>query len=249
MVDGRIAGTPIESALVALARKSCEAPARLEPADLEPIRGLVGDGALDYVLVLASFHFINRIADQLGVDPEVAGLGWLRRMEPIRRQIVGVTSRLLRRMDLTNRPYGRSFDDALALLPASVDRRALEPLRPRPHLVEAIALAIEERDRRSRLERSTLARVYRAVEASLPACADDAGGFHVRPPDPVLAFAFVGTRYAQRTTEAMIEDLRAADFDDVDLLDLAIAVADANQWARMHRLLGLPPGIFGPSQS
>ena len=27
-------------------------------------------------------------------------------------------------------------------------------------------------------------------------------------------------------------------------VDLAIAVADANQWARTHRLLGLPPDLF-----
>jgi hypothetical protein len=28
------------------------------------------------------------------------------------------------------------------------------------------------------------------------------------------------------------------------LLDLAVAIADANQWARLYRLLGLPPELF-----
>jgi hypothetical protein len=42
----------------------------------------------------------------------------------------------------------------------------------------------------------------------------------------------------------MIDALRATGFDDLAILDLAIAVADANQWARTHRLLGLDPALF-----
>ena len=68
--------------------------------------------------------------------------------------------------------------------------------------------------------------------------------FHLRPEDPVEAFAFIGTRYAYRTTEAMIAALRERGYDDLGVLDLAIAVADANQWARLHRLLGLAPELF-----
>ena len=33
-------------------------------------------------------------------------------------------------------------------------------------------------------------------------------------------------------------------YDDIPILDLAIAVAEANQWARIHRLLGLGPELF-----
>ncbi len=61
-----------------------------------------------------------------------------------------------------------------------------------------------------------------------------------RPTDPVEAFAFVGSRYASRTTERMIEALREAGYDDLGILALTIAVADANNWARLHRLAGLP---------
>ena len=105
-------------------------------------------------------------------------------------------------------------------------------------------LVLEERDRASSLDRAALAHVHRTVEAALPRSAEDATGFHARPADPVDGFAFVGTRYAQRTTPESIAALRRAGYDDLGILDLAIAVADANQWARMFRLAGLPPSLF-----
>jgi alkylhydroperoxidase family enzyme len=41
----------------------------------------------------------------------------------------------------------------------------------------------------------------------------------------------------------MIEALRGAGYDDLNILDLATAIADANQWARLYRLTGLDPQI------
>jgi alkylhydroperoxidase family enzyme len=157
-----------------------------------------------------------------------------------------MASVLLGRMDLRNRPYPISFDEARARLEAALGRRvgdAVEPLRARPTLVESLALAVAERERAS-LDPATRARVQRAVESALPSSMDDVAGFHRRPADPVEAFVFVGTRYAQRTTKDQIAALRAAGFDDLGILDLATAVADANQWARMHRLAGLPPDLL-----
>jgi alkylhydroperoxidase family enzyme len=60
----------------------------------------------------------------------------------------------------------------------------------------------------------------------------------------VDAFAFVGTRYARRITTDQIMARRRTGYDDLAILDLAIAVADANQWARMHRLARLPADLF-----
>jgi hypothetical protein len=200
--------------------------------------------------VIGSFHFINRIADLLRVDPEALPEG-LRRFEPLRRLGVRAASFLLGRMDLRNRTYDRSYDEAAASL-APVFARAtgrrlgddLAVCHSRPKLLEVLQLALEERDQRSSLDRTTLARVHRVVEEALPASPEEAQGFHARPADPVEAFAFVGTRYAQRTTEDMIAALRRAGYDDLGLLDLATAVADANQWAREHRLLGLAPDLL-----
>jgi alkylhydroperoxidase family enzyme len=225
-------------------------PARLVPADLDPLRALVGAGALDYAVVVGAFHFINRIADLLHVDPEALPAP-LRRVEPLRRLTVRVASRLMARMDLRERAYPVEYDAAVAeaapvfahALGGPVGD-ALAPLRARPKIVEALRLALEERDQRSSLDRATLARVHRTVETALPADDDEARGFHARPADPVEAFAFVGTRYAHRTTDGMIAALRRAGLDDVGILDLATAVADANQWARLHRLVGLRAELF-----
>lgn len=197
------------------------------------------------MLVLGVFHFINRIADLLHVDAEALPER-LRRFESIRRLGVRVASRILARGDLRNRPYAVGWDEArsrIAPLLERHDARALRALAPRPKLVEALQLALEERGRSS-VDRPTLARIHRTVEAALPVAATDVEGFHTRPADPVEAFAFVGTRYAYRTTAEMIDALRRAGYDDLGILDLAIAVADANQWARTHRLLGLSPDVF-----
>jgi hypothetical protein len=246
LLAGRAAdATPLERALVGLVRRAHEAPASLAPGDLEPLRGVAGAGALDYLLVLCAFHFITRVADLLAVPPEALP-STLRRFEPLRRLGVSVASILMRRMDLAPRPYPTSYEDARARLEAALGRRlgdAVEPLRPRPKLVEAIALAVEERDRSS-LDRDTLAGVHRAVERALPCSVEESTGFHARPPDPVEAFAFVGTRYAYRTTGDQIAALRQAGLDDLGILDLAVAIGDANQGARLHRLAGLPRDLF-----
>lgn len=239
-----------------LARKSIAAPKLLGTRDLEPLRAVVGDGAVDYALVLGGFHFINRIADLLHVDAEALPEG-LRRFELLRRFGVGIAARMFSRIDLANRRYAESFDEMLAAWPAETPATLggaslgsrLEPIRTRPKAGEILRLAIEERDSRSSLDRELLRRVQRGVEAALPSLRKEAEGFHPRPPDPIDAFVFVGTRYAARTTEGMIEALRRNGFDDIGILDLAIAVADANQWARTHRLLGLEAGLFSLAQA
>ncbi len=241
---------PIETALVTLARKAYEAPALLTPSDLDELRALVGDDALDFALVVNSFHFINRIADLLHVDPEALPEP-LRRFELLRKFSVWAASLLMRRMDLANRTYATSFEDAVAAIAPRVGTlsgealdTAFAPLRTRPKIVETFRLAMEERDLRSGLDRATLARIHATVEDALPTCTEEGEGFHARPTDPVEAFAFVGTRYAYRTTKDMIDALHEAGYDDLGVLDLATAVADANQWARSSRMLGLAPELF-----
>jgi hypothetical protein len=251
LVEGRAGdASPLERELIRLARKSGEYPRRLAPSDLEPIRALVGDGALDYALVIAAFHFINRIADLLHVDSEALPAP-LRRFEWLRRLAVRAAVVLRARMNLDVRVYDTTFDDAVARIAPRLDAAGalpagdiLAPLQSRPKLVEVAELALAERDDRSSIDRATLARVHRIVEHALPWSPADLEGFHMRPTDPVEAFAFVGTRYAYRTTKEMIGALRAAGYDDVGILDLAIAVADANQWARFYRLTGLDPSLF-----
>jgi len=249
VIDGRgIPPSALESELVRLARKSVEEPARLDRTDLDPLRELAGDGALDFALVLGAFHFVNRIADLLDVDAEALP-ETLRRFEWLRRLTVSIASRLVGRMDLANRPYPFSFEDTLAnarpVLGATRSWEVeLEPIRARPKIVEHFALALAERERRSSLDRATLARIHATVEGSLPASIEEVSSFHPRPPDPVEAFAFVGTRHPARTTRAMIDALRERGYGDLGILDLATAIADANAWARLHRLFGLKADLF-----
>lgn len=239
-----------EKCILELARKSVESPKRLAPEDLEPLRSVVGAGAVTYTVVAGSFHFINRMADLLRVDPEALPEG-LRRFDTLRRASVRVAALVFRGIDLANRPYRRTYDEAIEdsghvieeVLDGSLEDR-LDVLRERPQAIEVLRLALEERDRRSSLSRDLLARIHRGVEDALPAHREQASGFHSRPRDPVDTFVFVGTRYPARTTRSMIDALRSEGFDDLGVLDLATAVADANQWARTYRLLGLDPALF-----
>jgi len=242
--------TPLEYELIVLVRKTCEQPAWLEPKDLIPIQEIAGDDTLDYALVVVSFHFINRIADLLGIVTEFLPIT-LRRFEFLRRMAVQLLSVFMAKMDLSNREYGISYDEAVnSMAPLFEDSMGNPPgdefksIMSRPKLIEAIGLALEERDRRSNLDRGIIAKIHRTVEQALPKNADDMEGFHTRSDDPIENFAFVGTRYAYRTTKGMIDVLRGEGFDDLGLLDLAVAIADANQWARLYRLLGLPPELF-----
>jgi hypothetical protein len=155
------------------------------------------------------------------------------------------------KMDLENREFDASFEQARDDF-AETFRGAgggelgdrLEPLRETPYAIEVLRQALEERVERSTIDLETLTAIHRGVEAALPDSAEQASGFHPRPSDPLEAFVFVGTRYPARITPEMIDALRERRYGDLGILDLAIAIADANQWARVRRLLGLDPALF-----
>ncbi len=242
--------TPLEFALIELVKKAHYKPAMMTPRDLDPIHEHSGDGALDYVQVIGLFHFINRIADLLQVSPEALPES-LRRFEPLRRFGVRVGSFVVARMDLSNRQYSTTYEQALQNITPVFNQatgenpgEALSGLKKRPRLIEAFQIMLEERELRSSLDREIIKKVQQTVEAVLPEDRDEAEGFHSRPENPVEAFAFIGTRYAHRITGDVISALKSDGFDDTGIMDLAIAVADANQWARVHRLLGLKPELF-----
>ncbi len=208
------------------------------------MREITGDDALDYALVIGTFHFINRIADMLDVSLEAMPKS-LRRFEFLRRININIAGRLLAKMDMRNRTYSSGFNEAMETLSTlvgdsgNIDYRDLEPLRARPKLVEVLQLLLEERLHRCSLAPEILTQVNHTVEAALPENMDQARGFHQLPDDAIERFAFVGTRYAFRTTKEMIDRLRQQGYDDLGILDLAIAVADANMWTRIYRLFAL----------
>ncbi|MGD2270964.1 MAG: hypothetical protein PVI06_11240 [Desulfobacterales bacterium] len=251
LIDGTASHvTSLEQALIALVKKTCRRPALLTPHDLAPLEEIIGDDAIDYTLVIGSFHFINRIADLLNVPPEALP-GPLRRFEFLRRLTVRLASRLMAKMDLAPRDYPVTYEQAIqGIRPLLGHRKGrapeddLAPLKSRPKMIEVLKLSLEERDHRSGLDRATLAGIQQVVEKALPANINETEDLHEFSQDPMAALAFVGTRYAYRTTVDMIDALRQKGYDDTGILDLAIAVAEANQWARIHRLLDLDPAIF-----
>ncbi len=241
----------LELALVELVGKAYRTPKELCPDDLEDLRALVGDGAVTYAFVLCQFHFVNRMADLLHIDADGIPES-VRVLGPIRKITVQFVSAVFSKIfNLENRIYDRSFvqvvDEFLAQLPSSaatIQREDLAPLESRPHIIEILSSSVKEREQYSSLRKGVVRKIHALVEENLPDSEEDSTGFHERPEDPVEAFVFVGTRYAQRTTLAMIDALREAGYDDLGILDLAIAISDANMWVRFHRLLGLKPALL-----
>jgi hypothetical protein len=251
LINGTAANaTPLERELIVLVRKSYEHPTRLSPSDLDPIRGLVGDGFLDYVHVLETFTYINRIAGLLNVSHEVLPPP-LRRFDWLRKATVHLSGRFMATGNLENRAYGVTYEEALSSIRSIFVQATgkepegeLELLRTRPKLVEVFQMHLEERDIRSSLDHDTVAKIHHTVEDTLLADAGGSEGHSNQFRDPVEHYAIVGTRFAYRTTPAMIDALRREGYDDLGLLDLATAVADANKWARTYRLLDLDPNLL-----
>jgi len=178
-----------------LIRKNFDCPARLVPADLDQLREIVGDGALDYTLVIGLFHFIDRMADLLHVAPEALPKS-LRRFEFLRRLTVRIASLIMSKMDLQNRKFNSSYEETLEnitpLFEQAMGRKpgdVFAPVKSRPRLIEVFRFILEERVIHTSLNRETLANIHRTVEDALPADIEDAKGFHERPENPVEAFA------------------------------------------------------------
>jgi hypothetical protein len=214
------------------------------------LKEIVGDSAFDYAHVILAFHYMNRIADTLGVTPEVFPLR-MRHFESLRKASVQLMGFFMTRMDLNNRAYDVSYQEALLrttpVFKAITGREPendFELFQTRPKLVEVMQILMEDRQGRTGLDTITIEKVQRTVEEALPADVTQAESIAPRPKDPIEDFAFTGTRCAYRTTPEMIQSLRDAGYDDTDILDLAIIVADANLWARAHRLYGLDPSLI-----
>jgi hypothetical protein len=229
-----------ERAIAELVRKSVIAPARLDPTDLFDVTEAYGaSGTMEITAVLTSFHFINRIADMVGIQSDLPLVqprwSWLRRFG------VRLQARFMRRfVDLSNRQPDVDVESALAEaagvlgpLPAGFAQ-----VREAPNVAAFLTTVTRVAER---LEGEMLQRVTRAVANALPTCEEEATGFHVRPAEPLEALAFVGTRYAVRTTQDMVDAVRKEyGWGDAELTDSFYAIAMRNGLERMNRLLAKP---------
>ena len=228
---------PGERALVELVEKTTFAPARLTPEDLGPVVAEYGRiGALEIVSMVSSFHFINRIADIVGIQSDLPivqpRLAWLRR--------VGVRAQgwlMGRFLDLSNRIIDVDVDAALERAEGVLGALPVgyRDLREAPNVaayLTTIADVVEH------IDRELVEHVTLLVAEALPTCEEEATGLHPRPADPIDALAFVGTRYAARTTRSMIDSIREKyRYDDAKLTDLFYAISMRNAFERTDRLL------------
>lgn len=231
---------PGERAIYDLVQKALIAPARLGPGDLADATACYGHtGALEIVSMLASFHFINRIADMVGIQSDLPLVqprwSWLRHLG-VRLQ-GWVMGRLL---DLSNREIEIDVDAALdesqaVLGPLPPGYRDLHEAPNVAAFLTTVAAVVRQ------IDPELLTRVTPVVAGALPSCEEEAFGFHPRPADPLDALAFVGTRYAVRTTDSMIRAIREKyGFGDPELTDLFYAISMRNAFERMDRLLAAP---------
>jgi len=231
--------TPAERAIETLVRKSVRMPGQLAPTDLEPLFRLFGvGGTFELVGMLGFFHFINRIADLVGIrnDMPLIHPRWrLARILGIRM----VAWMFRKAFNLENLPH--DLDGARLLHEIEAIRGAPLPLGyRRMQLAPGAAASICALVRvLPSFDPEIRARVETVVGQSLPQCEEESTGFHPRPPEPLDALVFVGTRYAARTTDAMVDAVRAKyAWDDPALTDLFYLIAVYNALARLDRLLG-----------
>ena len=230
-----------ELAIAELVHKSVITPALLEPRHLAKVSRTFGvGGAVEIVGVLAAFHLISRVADLIGLRSD---LTWVQRHWAWARRL-GLRSRgwkLRRSLDLENRKL--DIDAAAALLEA---HGALGPL---PDGYEALldvpsaaGFLLSMGRIAKQLDPDMLARVTQGVAAALPTDVDEVTGFHERPSDPLDELVFVGTRYAARSTDAMVTAVREKyGYGDAELTDLFYAIGMRNAIERMHRLFAAVP--------
>ena len=179
--------SPEERAIEVLVKKSVRAPARLEPADLVPLVGLLGtSGALEVVAMPGAFHFVTRVADLVAIESELPIVQ--RRWRWLRSLGVRLQSRVFRRvMDLANEAV--EVDVRMLLAETERIRGASLPsgyaaMHASPNVAAwAYRMTVELPS----LDGAMLGRVTRGVAAALPASEDESTGFHARPPEPLDA--------------------------------------------------------------
>lgn len=227
-----------EHAIATLVHKSAVAPTKLTTDDLRDVKEAYGvRGAIELTTYLASFHFINRIADLVGIQSDLPVVQ--PRFRRLRRLGVRLQGWSMGKMlDLSRQDADVDVDEVFARA-----ERVLGPLpagaalvRQFPNVVGylgTIAAVVEQ------LPGELLERVTTGVATALPNDESEAIGFHPRPTDPFDALVFVGTRYASRTTPGLIDAVREKyGYSDAELTDLFYAIAFRNGFERMSRLLG-----------
>jgi alkylhydroperoxidase family enzyme len=246
-------------AFVALAVKVTARPQEVTPED---VRGAFSAALsprqyFDAVGVMITFNFITRVANALGVEPEIPG--WMRRIEPLRRlglRAMALFFRLF--VDLGRKEvHGPTPSNHLAALRTLFsDLRLgelpawLERLSFAPPLLAALRELLESLLRRDTatgtigLDANQFMAIGRTVLRSIPNAETLAGladnwqpahrvDVDVKRTALITRFANDVATRSYTLTHERVDELRAAGLDDAEVLDV---VASAALWSAAARL-------------
>ena len=252
-------------AFVALAVKVTATPHEVTPEDVQTAfsAALSPRQYYDAVGVMIGFNFSTRVANALGVEPEIPG--WMRRFEPLRRLGLHATALFCRLfVDLggkglhgptpaENLATLRSLfaDLGLGELPAWMERLTLAP--PLLASLRELLEALVRRDAATGaigLDAYRFAAIGRTVLQAIPnaeTLASLAGNEQPTPRDDQAAliarFAKDVASRSYTVTRERVDELRAAGLDDADVLDVAVTAALWSAAARLEVLTGCLPAL------
>jgi alkylhydroperoxidase family enzyme len=256
---------PDLQAIIALTVKITARPGDVTPEDVQAAysAALSPREYFDAVGVMFAFNFITRVANALGVEPEIPG--WMRRIEPLRQlglRAMGLYFRWF--VDLERKDvHGPTPAEHLTALRALFRDLGLGNLPPwlerltfASPLLAAIRESLEALFRRdtatSRLDVNQFMAIGQTVLRPIPnaetltALADQWRPAHSSGVDAertalITRFANdVATRSYTLTSER-IDELRAAGLDDAEVLDVVVIAALWSAAARLEVLTGCLP--------
>jgi alkylhydroperoxidase family enzyme len=256
-------------AFVALAVNVTARPEKVTPEDVRAAysAALSPRQYFDAVGAMIAFNFITRVANALGVEPEIPG--WMRRIEPLRQLGLRAMALVLRLfVDLRRKEVrGPTPSEHLAALRTLfIDLRLgdlpswVERLSFAPPLLAALREFLEALVRRDTatgtigLDADQFMAIGRAVLRSIPNAetltmlADNwqppsGAGADAKRTALIARFANDVASRSYTLTRERIDELRAANLDDADVLDVVVTTALWSATARLEVLTGCLPAV------
>ena len=254
---------------VALAVKVTARPEEVTPEDVRSAfsAALSPRQYFDAAGVMIAFNFSTRVTNALGVKPEIPG--WMRRIEPLRQlglRAIGLYCRWF--VDLSRKKlHGPTPSENLAALRTLfIDLRLgalpawMERLSFAPPLLAALRELLEALVRRDTatgtigLDANLFTAIGRTVLQSIPNAETLTKLANNLPPAPlaeadakrtalVTRFASDVALRSYRLTPDRIAELRAANLDDAEVLDVVVTAALWSAAARLEVLTGCLPAL------
>jgi alkylhydroperoxidase family enzyme len=261
--------TPDLRAFVALAVKVTARPQEVTPEDVRAafVAAHSPRQYFDAVGVTIAFNLITRVANALGVEPEIPG--WMRRIEPLRQlgmRAMGLFFRLFIDLDRKEVNGPTPSEHLAALRTLFIDLRFgdlpawIERLSFAPHILATLREFLEALVRRDTatgtigLDANQFMAIGRTVLQSIPnavtltTLADNwqpASRADADDKQIALIKRFVNdvVLRSYTLTRDRIDELRAAGLDDAEILDLVVTTALWSAAARLEVLTGCLPAL------